>query len=105
LIKHCGRHPPTSTENGIVVTSHCDFFGSVEYPNVLDLGMRVNKLGKTSVEYEVGVFAQGDESVKAVGGFTHVFVERKTNRPKPNGMSPDIREALSKILIQEPSKL
>lgn len=104
LIKFCGREPPVSAENGIVVTSHCDFFGSVSYPNMIDCGMRVNKLGKTSVEYEVGIFERGHEEVRAVGGFMHVFVDRDSNRPMKEGMSKPIRDALAKLLVDDSAK-
>ena len=69
LIKYCGRRPmnPQTKENGIVVTSYCDFFASVGYPDMIDVCLRVNRLGKTSVDYEVGIFQEHVEEVKAVG--------------------------------------
>lgn len=71
----------------------------------MDLALRVNKLGKSSVTYEVGVFERGKEDVKAVGGYTHVFVERETNRPAASGISEKIRKGLERLLIDEKSKL
>ncbi len=71
----------------------------------MDLALRVNKLGKSSVTYEVGVFEHGKEDVRAVGGFIHVFVDRKKNKPAANGMSSEIKEGLEKILYHEKSKL
>ena len=105
LIEHCGRNPQTSEEIGLLVNSYCNFFGSVAYPSVVDCGLRVNKIGKTSVEYEIGVFEQGKDDVRAVGGFTHVFCDRQQNRPQPQGMASEIREGLEKILVRESSKL
>ena len=105
LIEHCGLRPPTSSQIGLVVHSHCDYFGSVAFPMVLDLGLRVNKLGKSSVAYEVGVFEKGKNDVRVVGGYTHVFVERQKNRPAPNGMSEDIRRGLKRLLDDETPKL
>ena len=104
-MEHCGLHPPTSKQIGLVVHSGCDFFGSVTFPTVVDLALRVNKLGKSSVTYEVGVFEHGKEDVRAVGGFTHVFVDREKNRPAANGMSSKIRQGLERILHHEMSKL
>ena len=101
LIEHCGRDPPKSDEIGLVVHSHCDFFGSVKFPGIADLGLRVNKLGKSSVTYEVGVFDRDDEDVRAVGGYTHVFVNRYTNRPSIDGMSDEIRNGLAKLVKRE----
>lgn len=67
--------------------------------------MRVNKLGKSSVTYEVGVFQSGEDDVRAVGGFTHVFIERERNRPAAHGMLADIRPGLVKLLREEKPKL
>ena len=87
LIEHCGLRPPVSQHIGLVVHSHCDYFGSVAFPTVVDLGLRVNKLGKSSVTYEVGVFERGQDDVRAVGGFIHVFVDRnRPARPAVSGM-------------------
>lgn len=105
LIQRCGLHPPTSRQVGLVVHSHCDFFGSVAFPTLVDLGLRVNKLGKSSVTYEIAVFERGAEDVRAVGGFIHVFVDKEKNRPGTDGMSSEIRKGLEKLLVKEPSKL
>lgn len=105
LIEHCGLRPPTSPQIGLVVHSTSDYFGSVGFPSIVDLGLRVNKLGKSSVTYEVGVFERGKDDVRAVGGYTHVFVERETNRPAASGMSEDIRRGLEKLLVDVRSKL
>src|SRR5690242_17344247 len=53
LIQHCGLHPPTSSHIGLVVHSHCDYFAPLEFPAIVDLALRVNKLGKSSVTYEI----------------------------------------------------
>lgn len=90
---------------GLVVHSHCDFFGSVAFPTLVDLGLRVNKLGTSSVTYEIAVFERGAEDVRAVGGFTHVFVDREKNRPGVDGMSGEIRKGLERLLVTEQSKL
>lgn len=105
LIEYCGLRPPTSRQIGLAVHSHCDFFGSVAFPSLVDLALRVNKLGRSSVTYEVGLFERGTEDAKAVAGFTHVFVDRNTNRPAAEGMPLKTREGLSKLLSVERSKL
>jgi acyl-CoA thioester hydrolase len=105
LISQCGLHPPTSSQYGVVVHSHTDFFGSIAFPAVAELGLRVNKLGKSSVTYEVALFEKSVEDVKAVGEFVHVFVDRGTGRPAKNGMNESLKNGLSKILVQETSKL
>ena len=105
LIENCGLHPPTATITPLVVHSSCNFFGSVAYPSVVDCGLRVSKLGKSSVTYEVGVFERGADDVRAVGGFTHVYVDRKSNRPLADGMPAQAREALQRLCTQIQSKL
>jgi acyl-CoA thioester hydrolase len=82
------------------VTSGCNFFGSVTYPCVIDACMRVNSIGKTSVVYEVGIFEQGHDDVRAVGGFTHVFCDKASGRPQKAGMCKEVREGLERILAK-----
>ncbi|KAI9870574.1 MAG: hypothetical protein M1830_004086, partial [Pleopsidium flavum] len=105
LIQHCGLHPPSSQQVGLVVHSHCDFFGSVAFPTLVDLALRVNKLGKSSVTYEIAVFERGAEDVRAVGGFIHVFVNKDKNRPAADGMTGETRKGLEKLLVKETSRL
>jgi acyl-CoA thioester hydrolase len=74
------------------------------FPALVDLCLRVNKLGKSSVTYEIGVFERGVEEVKAVGEFVHVFVEREGMKPGPRGMGEGLRKGLSGILVEEKTK-
>ena len=71
------------------------FFAPVGFPDVLELGLRVNKLGNSSVTYEVGVFRKGDDKVSAVGGYTHVFVDNESR--KSTAMAKQTRDGLSKL--------
>jgi len=70
---------------------------SCAFPAVLELGLRVNKLGTSSVTYEVGIFEEGVEGVKAVGGFTHVFCDSVHRRPVK--LLGAYREGLEKLLV------
>ncbi|KAL4807631.1 HotDog domain-containing protein [Aspergillus unguis] len=97
--------PNPSGQVAIMVNSYCDYFASVSYPDILDLGLRVNKLGSTSVTYEVGVFKQGEDDVKVVGGYTHVWCERGVMKPAKGGMEKGIREALGRLIVKESSKI
>ncbi|KAH7384430.1 HotDog domain-containing protein [Phaeosphaeria sp. MPI-PUGE-AT-0046c] len=105
LIKHCALHPPTSSQIGLVVHSHCDYFAPIEFPAVVDLALRVNKLGKSSVTYEIGVFERGQEEVKAVGEFVHVFVDRESRRPGANGMANELQIGLERLVVEEAAQL
>ena len=81
---------------GVAVETLCRFHQSVAYPETIDGGLRVGRLGTSSVRYEIGLFGQGEDDARAEGHFIHVFVDRTTQRPKP--IPPEIRAALEKIL-------
>ncbi|KAH8725810.1 HotDog domain-containing protein [Phaeosphaeriaceae sp. PMI808] len=102
LINHCALHPPTSAQIGLVVHSHCDYFAPIEFPALVDLALRVNTLGKSSVTYEIGVFERGHDQVKAVGQFVHVFVDRESRRPAPSGMASELKRGLELLTTTTP---
>ncbi|KAI8974032.1 thioesterase [Trametes punicea] len=97
LIQHADLSPSTSPFIGLVVSSFCHFFSPLSFPAVLDLGLRVTRMGSSSVTYEVGVFEQGSHQPSAVGGYTHVFVDRETRKSAP--ISPSARAGLKKLLF------
>lgn len=97
LIKHCGLKPPNSPLLGLVVTSSAQYFSSLSFPDALDLGLRVNAIGKSSVTYEVGIFKEGSDTPAVVGGYTHVFVENVSR--KSTALSSEIHAGLSKIYV------
>lgn len=66
---------------GLVVETHCNYFSPLAFPQTVEAGLRVAQMGKTSVRYEVGLFAVGAEQSSAAGHFVHVYVERGTSRP------------------------
>ncbi len=100
LIAHCELSPQTSGSIGLVISSHCQFFSPLSFPEVLDLGLRVNHLGKSSVTYEVGIFREGSTEPAAVGGYTHVFVDAVSR--KSSQIGEQTREGLQRLFV--PSK-
>lgn len=104
LIDKCGYHPNTSSHVGLVANSYCDYFGSAHYPGMLDVGLRVVKLGKSSVVYECGVFQEGEEKVKAVGGFIQIWVRKEDNRPDAEGVPRHVRGELMALVNSEDSE-
>lgn len=68
---------------GLVVETHCNFFESLAFPQQIDAGVRVAHQGRSSVRYEIGLFAQGAELCAARGHFVHVYVDRDQRRPVP----------------------
>ncbi|MFZ3202720.1 MAG: thioesterase family protein [Pseudomonas sp.] len=82
---------------GFVVSSSCDYFASIAFPERIEIGLRVAKLGNSSVQYELAVFKQGEDQACAAGRFVHVFVERASNRPLP--IPERLRTALAALQI------
>jgi acyl-CoA thioester hydrolase len=66
---------------GLVVETQCNYFSALAFPQTVDAGLRVSQMGRSSVRYEVGLFAQGQPLTAARGHFVHVYVDRATRRP------------------------
>ena len=66
---------------GLVVETGCQYFEPVAFPDRIAAGVRVAHVGRSSVRYEVGVFANDSPLAAAQGFFVHVYVDRRTNRP------------------------
>ncbi len=67
---------------GLVIETQCNYFASLAFPQPVDVGIRVSKLGTSSVRYEVGIFGTADTTA-AKGHFVHVYVDKHTRRPVP----------------------
>ena len=85
---------------GFAAESHCRYLKSLAYPDVVDAGLRVAKLGNSSVRYEVGLFREGDPEPAAEGWFVHVFVDRQSHKSSP--IPDSIRTALTRLLVPMP---
>ena len=77
----------------VCVDSQCSYKHSIAFPDLLHAGLRVEKLGNSSVRYAIGIFH--GQVLCALGSFVHVFVERTTRKPTP--IPSPIREALSRL--------
>ncbi len=66
---------------GLVVETQCNYFSPLTFPQTVEAGLRVARLGASSVRYEVGLFAQGAPFAAAQGHFIHVYVDKQTRRP------------------------
>jgi acyl-CoA thioester hydrolase len=80
---------------GLVIETQCNYFASLAFPQTIEAGLRVAKLGTSSVRYEVGLFAQGEPLTAARGHFVHVYVDRDTRRPVP--LPPDLKTVLEQL--------
>jgi len=66
---------------GLVVETGCHYFAPLTYPDPVIAGLRVAHLGRSSVRYEIGLFAPQSDSAAAQGHFVHVYVDRESRRP------------------------
>jgi acyl-CoA thioester hydrolase len=66
---------------GIVVETKCRFLKELAFPDVVEAGLRIARLGNSSVRYEIGLFREGDAEAAAFGYFIHVYVDRASRRP------------------------
>ncbi|HEX9790400.1 MAG TPA: thioesterase family protein [Kiloniellales bacterium] len=96
LVRAGGLDIHGGTVIGICAESHCRFQAALAFPEPVEAGLRVAKLGRSSVRYEIGLFKSGEQSAAAIGHFVHVFVGRADMRPVP--IPGSIRDALTRIL-------
>jgi acyl-CoA thioester hydrolase len=83
---------------GLVIETQCNYFEPLAFPQTIHAGLRVARLGQSSVRYEVGLFAEDASMCAAAGHFIHVYVDRYTRRPVP---LPDaLRTALTSLVIE-----
>lgn len=82
---------------GLVVETSCQYFAPVTFPDIVTAGLRVAKLGNSSVRYEVGIFRNDEHAASAQGHFIHVYVDRVTRRPAR--LPVTLRTALERILF------
>jgi len=99
LIREGGLDIHGGSSIGLCVESSCRFDAPLAFPETVHAGLRVAKLGNSSVRYEIGLFREDDEKPAAEGWFVHVFVDRQTRRPQP--MPAAMRAALQKLLKEE----
>jgi acyl-CoA thioester hydrolase len=81
LILNGALDPATSPIIGLVIESQCNYFAPVSFPELVTAGLRVGRLGNSSVRYEVGIFRDDEGTAVAHGHFIHVYVDRTTRRP------------------------
>lgn len=97
LIKECGLDIHAGDTVGYIVHSQCFYKSAIAFPDKIEGGFKVNKLGNSSVEYGVAIFREGEATACAYGTFTHVFVNRETERPV--AIAESMRSKLSSMLV------
>lgn len=84
--------PQSSPVIGLVVETGCRYAAAISFPEAVDAGIRVARIGNSSVRYEIGLFKEGEDLAAAEGFFVHVYVDAVTRRPVP--LPPNLRSFL-----------
>jgi len=80
---------------GYVVSSGCEYHAPISYPEPIEAGLRVERLGSSSVRYGIAIFRAGAEQAAAHGYFVHVFVDRAVDKAVP--IPARLRQALERL--------
>ncbi len=99
LIEKQVLDPLNGANIGLVVETGCRYFAELAFPDAVTAGIRVARLGTSSVRYEVGLFRGETDEPAAEGHFVHVYVDRLTRRPAP--LADDLRTLLQTALAEE----
>ena len=96
LIDEGGLDIAADSVIGLCVESHCQYTRPIAFPDVIDAGLCVAHLGRSSVRYEIGIFPRLHDDAAAQGWFVHVFVDRATR--KATDIPERLRSALARIV-------
>ncbi|MCR0982118.1 acyl-CoA thioesterase [Roseomonas populi] len=88
----------TSPLIGVVVETGCRYLAPISFPDLVTAGLRVARIGNTSVRYEIGIFRNDEEEASAEGHFIHVYVDRAT-QTRPTPLPQDLRDAVASLLV------
>lgn len=97
LIEHQVLRGPHWNAIGLVIESRCTYHAPITFPDLIDAGLRVGRIGNSSLRYEVGLFRSGDDGPAATAEFVHVFVDPETRRPRP--LVEPVRAAMQRLSL------
>ncbi|RJL32744.1 acyl-CoA thioesterase [Bailinhaonella thermotolerans] len=97
LITEAGLDIHRGPAVGMCVESRCTYKAEATFPEVIRVGLRVGRLGRSSVRWELGLHRSSDGVLIAEGDFTHVFCDRVTRRPVP--IEGPMRAAMERLVI------
>ncbi|WDZ52638.1 thioesterase family protein [Acinetobacter vivianii] len=97
LIQKTGFDIHNSEVIGLVVDSACNFLQELSFPEMIEVGVAIGKIGNSSLRYELAIFKQGQPQAAAQGHFVHVFVDREHR--KSTAIPPAMREVLEQYLL------
>lgn len=97
LIQKTGFNIHNSEIIGLVVDSACSFLQELSFPEMIEVGVAIGKIGNSSLRYELAIFKQDQPQAAAQGHFVHVFVDREHR--KSTAIPPAMREVLEQYLL------
>lgn len=83
------------TALGVVAETSCRYLGELRFPEVVTVGLALERLGDRSVTYQLALFGEREPSTVAVGRFVHVYVDRETRRPVD--VPAEVRRAVGQL--------
>ncbi len=95
LIREGGLDIHAGAVIGLCAESHCAFHAALAFPETIECGVRVARLGRSSVRYELALFGEDAPEPAATGWFVHVFVDRASRRPVE--LPPRLRASLERL--------
>lgn len=84
---------------GLVVETHCNYYAPLSFPQTIEAGIRVGRIGNSSVRYEIALFAENSPIAAASGHFVHVYVDKTTRRPVP--IPQKLKQALDNLSLKK----
>ena len=97
LIEHGLLDTASSDAIGLVIETGCRYHAALAFPETIEVAMRVETLGNSSVRYALALFSDGQDQAAADGWFVHVYVDRQTRRPVP--IPAPVRAALESLIV------
>lgn len=102
LVSKLGLYFKTNPIIAYVIETSCTYFAPLAFPDSVNVGVRITKLGNSSVRYELAIFKNEDDRACAQGHFVHVYVDRASDKPAP--IPDDVRVAMLSILAPAASE-
>lgn len=96
MIRHGGLDPHGGGPIAVCASSSCEYRDSASFPDALEVGISVERLGTSSITWGLGILRAGETDAIATGRFVHVFVDAGSRRPTP--VPATVREAIERLL-------